>query len=138
MWLPSRGVGRGAVGVVAALILVAFAAVAPLAVQAVSGERSAGVSLIMVDDPACRFCQTWNEAVGAGYAKSPEGAAAPLKRVPRGAPELQGLAPVIYTPTFIVMDDGQELGRISGYSGPSYFYSDLRDILTRAGHLRGS
>ncbi|AHB48898.1 regulatory protein [Hyphomicrobium nitrativorans NL23] len=117
-----------------ALVLVAFAAVLP----AVAGERSTDVELIMVDDPACRFCQKWNEAVGKGYAKSPEGAAAPLKRVPRGAPELQGLAPVIYTPTFIVMDGGGEVGRISGYSGPSYFYSDLRDILARAGHLRGS
>ena len=132
MWLPLRGVGAGAV-VAAALMLAAFAMASPTA----AGNRSA-VTLIMVDDPACRFCQKWNEAVGAGYAKSPEGEAAPLKRVPREAPELHGLAPVIYTPTFIVMDGGREVGRISGYSGASYFYADLRDILTRAGHLRGS
>ncbi len=134
MWLPSRGGWGDGVRVAAALTLMVFAAVS----SAVAGERSADVALIMVDDPACRFCQKWNEAVGKGYAKSPEGEAAPLKRVPRGAPELQGLAPVIYTPTFIVMDGGRELGRISGYSGPSYFYADLRDILARAGHLRGS
>ena len=134
MWLPLRTEGVGAARIVAALVLVALA----MAWPAAAGERSTAVELIMVDDPACRFCQKWNEAVGRGYAKSPEGKVAPLKRVPRGAPEIEGLATVIYTPTFLVMDGGKELGRISGYSGPSYFYEDLRDILTRAGHLRGS
>lgn len=134
MWLPFHGAGAGVVRVAAALMVVALVAMSPAA----AGEQSADVELIMVDDPACRFCQKWNEAVGRGYAKSPEGEAAPLKRVPRGAPELEGLAPVIYTPTFIVIEGGREVGRISGYSGPSYFYADLRDILTRAGYLRGS
>lgn len=134
MWLPFHGAGAGVVRVAAALMVVALAAMSPAA----AGEQSADVELIMVDDPACRFCQKWNEAVGRGYAKSPEGEAAPLKRVPRGAPELEGLAPVIYTPTFIVIEGGREVGRISGYSGSSYFYADLRDILTRAGYLRGS
>lgn len=133
MWLARRGAWDAAAVLGAAALL----AVSAMAGPGTNGEKSSPIELIMVDDPACRFCQKWNDAVGRGYAKSPEGQAAPLKRVPRGAPELEGLAPVIYTPTFIVMNGGNELGRISGYSGPSYFYDDLRSILRRADHKRG-
>lgn len=132
MRLASRPSSVGAWLVAVASVLLAFASVWPGEAQA-DGVR---VRLIMVDDPACRFCRKWEEVVGRGYAKSAEGRIAPLKRVRRGARELSGLAPVIYTPTFIVMrDDGGELGRISGFSGSGYFYEDLRDILARAGAL---
>lgn len=129
MRLPSHAARRGPWLVLAAFVGLAFAAVAPGQAGA-SGKR---VQLIMVDDPTCRYCRMWNEAVGAGYAKSPEGRTAPLKRVRRGARELAGLEHVVYTPTFIVMQGGEEVGRISGYSGPDYFYEDLREIFERAG-----
>lgn len=129
MRLPSLASRRRGWRVLAAFVVLAFAAAAPGEAVA-SGKR---VQLIMVDDPTCRYCRMWNEAVGVGYAKSPEGRIAPLKRVRRGARELTGLERVVYTPTFIVMRDGEEAGRISGYSGPDYFYEDLREILQRAG-----
>lgn len=113
------------------------AAVAPLGSFGADAQ-SGRVRLIMVDDPNCWFCRQWNEKVGLSYAESPEGRIAPLRRVARGAPELRGLTPVVLTPTFIVMEGSREVGRISGFSGPSYFYEDLRDILTRAGYRPGS
>lgn len=134
MRLASRGLGGGAVLLLAALLLVAFAPPGSGEAEAQSGR----VRLIMVDDPNCWFCRQWNEKVGRGYAQSPEGKIAPLRRVARGAPELKGLTPVVLTPTFIVMEGSREVGRISGFSGPSYFYEDLRDILTRAGYRHGS
>lgn len=116
-----------------AIAFPAFAAAGSGNAGAQAEARSASHRLIMVDDPSCRFCRAWDEAVGRGYAKSPEGRKAPLTRVRRGAAELRGLAPVIYTPTFIVMRGGTETGRISGYPGPGYFYEELREILARGG-----
>lgn len=96
-----------------------------------------GVRLIMVEEPGCRFCRKWNEEIGPGYRKSAEGRFAPLKRVERGADEIKGLAPVVFTPTFVVMRANEELGRITGYPGAEYFYTELRPILAVAGFFPG-
>lgn len=96
-----------------------------------------GVRLIMVEEPGCRFCRKWNEEIGPGYRKSAEGRFAPLKRVVRGADEIKGLAPIVFTPTFVVMRANEELGRITGYPGADYFYSELRPILAAAGFFPG-
>lgn len=96
-----------------------------------------GIRLVMVEEPGCRFCRQWTNEIGGGYRKSPEGRFAPLKRVQRGADEIRGLAPVVYTPTFLVMRSGEELGRITGYPGADYFYAELRPILAAAGFFPG-
>lgn len=100
-------------------------------------QSASGVRLIMVEEPGCRFCRAWDQEIAPGYRKSAEGRFAPLKRVRRGAVELKGLAPVVYTPTFVVMRSGEELGRVVGYPGADYFYSELRPILSAAGFFPG-
>lgn len=101
--------------------------------SAVTARSADGIRLIMVEEPGCRFCRQWDAEIAPGYRKSPEGRFAPLKRVRRGSPELKGLAPIPYTPTFIVMRDSEELGRITGYPGADYFYEELRPLLSRIG-----
>jgi len=96
-----------------------------------------GVRLIMVEEPGCRFCRKWDAEIAPGYRKSAEGRFAPLKRVRRGARELEGLAPVVFTPTFIVMRADEEIGRVTGYPGADYFYPELRPILSVAGFFPG-
>lgn len=96
-----------------------------------------GIRLIMVEEPGCRFCRKWDAEIGPGYRKTTEGRFAPLKRVQRGAAEIKGLAPVVFTPTFVVMRSGEELGRITGYPGADYFYEELRPILATAGLFPG-
>jgi thioredoxin-related protein len=93
------------------------------------------VRLIMVEEPGCRFCKRWEADIGGSYARSSEGRFAPLKRVRRGASEIAGLAPVVYTPTFIVVRADQEVGRITGYPGPEYFWVELDPILSSAGYF---
>lgn len=113
------------------LVLVMGWAMAGL--SAVAARPADGVRLIMVEEPGCRFCRQWDAEIAPGYRKSAEGRFAPLKRVRRGAPELKGLAPIPFTPTFIVMRKGEELGRITGYPGADYFYEELRPLLSRIG-----
>jgi hypothetical protein len=119
-----------AIALGALLFLLAPWLMAPVSDPAVAAS---GVRLIMVDDPACYYCRKWNAEIGRGYGKSAEGRFAPLKRVRRGAKEIQGFAPVVFTPTFIVVRGGSELGRISGYPGRDYFYSELGSTLRAAG-----
>lgn len=94
---------------------------------------SSGVKLIMVDDPNCRYCRLFDKEISGLYPKTNEGRYAPLVRVRRKSPELRGLNPVIYTPTFLLVRNGEELGRITGYPGPEFFFSELRVLLGRTG-----
>lgn len=94
-----------------------------------------GIRLIMVEEKGCRFCLKWNAEIGPAYSKSAEGRFAPLKRVRRGAPDIRGFNPVVYTPTFIVVRSGEEIGRITGYPGQDYFWSELMPILAAAGFV---
>ena len=123
--------GKLAAAVLWAVLLFALSG---LPGPAFNEARSASsVRLIMVEEPGCRFCRQWDAEIAPGYRKSAEGRFAPLKRVRRGAPEIKGLAPVVYTPTFLVIRSGEELGRITGYPGAEYFYGELRPILAAAG-----
>ncbi|WP_295558282.1 thioredoxin family protein [uncultured Hyphomicrobium sp.] len=120
----------GAFLLFAALFFVGFGLMAPLSEPA---RSASDIRLLMVVEPGCRFCRAWDSEIGPGYRKSAEGRFAPLKRVRRGAPETKGLAPIVYTPTFVVMRSGEELGRITGYPGADYFYGELRPLLAAAG-----
>lgn len=104
-----------------------------LAVFAVPQARAApGLTLIMVEETGCRFCRMWDEAVGTVYATTPEGAAAPLHRVKRESPELAAFKPAVYTPTFILVRGDDEIGRITGYPGESFFWEELGVLLQSA------
>jgi hypothetical protein len=93
----------------------------------------APLRLIMVAEAGCRFCQKWDADVGAAYPRSREGSFAPLIRVRRGAPEIAGFAPIVYTPTFIVAAGRKEVGRITGYPGESFFWEELTVLLEKMG-----
>jgi hypothetical protein len=105
--------------------------------SAAPARAASAIRLVMVEEPGCRFCQKWHAEIGRGYRNTDEGRFAPLQRVRRGAPELKGLTPVVYTPTFILMRSGEEIGRVTGYPGAEYFYEELRPLLSAAGFFPG-
>jgi len=87
--------------------------------------------LVMVEQPGCTYCAQWNEEVAPGYAKTGEGQFAPLRRVQlRDMPEDIDLTRrVVFTPTFLVVEDGRELARLEGYPGAHFFWPLLSDML---------
>jgi len=89
--------------------------------------------LVMVEAIGCRFCAQWHADIGAAYPQSPEGQFAPLLKVTREDSLLQGLKPVVYTPTFILMRGTAELARMPGYPGKDYFWEELREVLAAGG-----
>lgn len=90
--------------------------------------------LVMFRQDLCEWCAMWEEEIGGFYAKTDEGKRAPLRRVDihqQRPADLAALKPVIYTPTFVVMHDGAERGRILGYPGADFFWSLLNQILEK-------
>ena len=46
--------------------------------------------------------------------------------------------PARYTPTFVLLVDGREVGRIKGYPGEDFFYGLLQRLITRARRAAGA
>ena len=90
--------------------------------------------LVMFERAGCVWCRKWDREVGTIYSKSPEGQRVPLRRASLDQPlpaELRLNPPVLYSPTFVLMDAGREVGRITGYQGDEAFWGLLTDMLKR-------
>ena len=90
--------------------------------------------LIMVEQTPCGWCDRWNEDVGAGYADTSQGRVAPLRRIDIHDPlpsDLGFIGNVRGTPTFVLVDEGKEIGRIRGYPGAKKFRTMLQRLLKK-------
>lgn len=91
--------------------------------------------LLMLDQTACEWCERWDTEVGVVYSKTAEGKRAPLLRSNISEPIPEGIAlarRAHFTPTFVLVKDGAEVGRIEGYPGEDFFYGMLQQMLDRA------
>ncbi len=87
------------------------------------GARAA--ELIMFNSPVCEWCEVWEEEIGVFYDKTADARVAPVRRIDIDAERtgaLKDIRPIIYTPTFVVIDGGAEIGRITGYPGEDFFW----------------
>ncbi len=108
------------------------AGLAVLAVLALASLPLRAAELVMFEREGCIWCARWDREVAPVYAKTPEGKAAPLRRVDLGttrADEPGLAAPVRYTPTFVLIDGGREIGRITGYIDEDAFWGLLGKML---------
>ena len=107
-----------------------------VALAVLTGGAKAETRLLMFEQPGCIYCAMWKREVGEGYPHSPEGEAAPLWVLQLRDPLPDGIAlrsrPVI-TPTFVLVVDGAEQGRIEGYPGAHFFWPMLANLLQTAG-----
>ncbi|MBE9636894.1 hypothetical protein [Salipiger mangrovisoli] len=87
--------------------------------------------LLMAEQVGCRYCEAWDAEIAPIYPKTAEGQAAPLRRADiRALPEEIVLQrPVAFTPTFVLVQDGMETGRIEGYPGEDFFWALLARLI---------
>lgn len=94
----------------------------------IAAQGAIAAELLMFERPGCPWCARWKAEVGPAYPNTPEGRRAPLRQVmmqgpaPRDFPLAE---PVIYSPTFVLIEDGREIGRITGYIGEEPFWGLL-------------
>lgn len=125
------------IGTILSLVL-GTALTAATAFAQPSGNRAIGVSverpveLLMFEEPGCPFCRRWHAEVGPAYPNTAEGKRAPLRVLSMERPTPQGIAlarPIRFSPTFVLIQNGREVGRITGYPGPEFFWPLLEGIM---------
>jgi len=95
---------------------------------------SAAAELIMFEQDHCEWCEQWDKDIGVVYEKTPEGKMAPLRRVDIHAQppdDIKHIKKGHFTPTFVLHDNGKELGRIRGYPGEDFFWGLLGQMLKK-------
>jgi hypothetical protein len=97
--------------------------------------RTAPAVLVMVRDAGCPYCARWDEEVSRSYRMSEEGKFAPLVQRTRGDPEISNLKKIVYSPTFVMLAYGEEVGRIVGYQGSDLFWMQLEQLAAKAGFV---
>ena len=103
------------------------------AAMAVMGATAAlAAELVMVEQVGCAWCARWNEEIAPAYPKTSEGRFAPLRRVDLHAlpDDLEIARRVVFTPTFLLVEDGREIARMEGYPGEDFFWPMLDKLLS--------
>lgn len=108
-------------------LFVLMLALAPVAAKA-------DTYLLMAEEDGCHWCAKWNKEIAHIYPKTAEGRTAPLKRydLHGETPDVAFESKVRFTPTFILVHNGGEVGRIEGYPGEDFFWSLLSMMFSQA------
>lgn len=96
------------------------------------GSNSDAAQLVMVEEQGCIWCAVWNAEIAPIYPKTAEGKFAPLRRIDIREPfpeDLEFTSRPVFTPTFILVEDGREIARIEGYPGEDFFWGLLERML---------
>ena len=110
----------------AAVVFAALASILP----------AQAAQLVMVDQRGCSYCVRFNKELAPAYARTAAGQVAPLRRVSpfkKWPADLAHIKPITFTPVFILVDDGREVGRFFGYDGAENFWSQLNPLLDKLG-----
>ncbi len=82
----------------------------------------------------CSWCAKWDREIGPIYPKTEFNFRAPVRQVNLDRDRDPSIvhAPIRYTPTFVLVEDGKEVGRIEGYPGDEFFWVRLENLLKQS------
>jgi hypothetical protein len=90
--------------------------------------------LIVFEQAGCVWCETFDREIAPIYPKTVEGQRAPLRRVniDHTLPlDLAFLETERLAPVFVLVEKGQEIGRIRGYPGEDHFWGLLGALIRK-------
>lgn len=90
--------------------------------------------LVMFERAGCAWCEAFDREIAPIYPKTEEGLRAPLRRVDTEKPVPPDLAFIDserFTPVFVLVDRGREIGRIRGYPGEDFFWGLLGELVKK-------
>ena|SRR5687767_14427443 len=94
---------------------------------------ASAAQLVYVEWTGCGICKVFNRQMAWAYASSGIGKRVPLRRVDilQWPADLKKVNRPSYTPVFILVEKGREVGRFAGYSSPQRFTSNLQRLLRK-------
>lgn len=100
-----------------------------------AASRPAGAAeLLMLEQPGCTWCARFNAEIAPAWPKTAEGRRASLRRVDiteKWPIDLADVQKERFTPTFVLMDEGVEVGRLRGYVGDEFFWFAIGELLAK-------
>src|ERR1051326_3027911 len=109
----------------------AVRAIGALCAIVMLGQAADAAELVMYRRDGCPWCAKFDRALGPIYPKTEFNQSAPLRQInldhDRDLPIIHGA--IRYTPTFVLVENGREVGRIEGYPGEDYFWPRLSYLL---------
>jgi hypothetical protein len=94
---------------------------------------SNAAELVMFRRDGCPWCAKWDREIGPIYPKTEFNRRAPLRQVNLDHdPDPIVHSRIIYTPTFVLAENGKEVGRIEGYPGDEFFWFRLENLLQKS------
>ena len=105
-----------------------------LSFGAMAASNATSVQLVMMEQDACEWCERWHSEIGSTYPKTDEGKKAPLRivNIHDDWPEdLKDVRKAHFTPTFVLVSNGEEIGRLRGYTGDEFFWFLLGEMLEK-------
>ncbi len=114
-------------GSLAAVVLSAVATPFP-------APRLTALTLLVYERDGCPWCARWNSEIAPIFPKTETGKLVLLRRINLDSaqsddPKLDD--PVRFTPTFVLMRDGGEVGRITGYHNDAFFWGLLEAMVQK-------
>jgi thioredoxin-related protein len=91
--------------------------------------------LIVLEAPNCTYCWVMRRDVLPSYRKSKHASELPIRFLDVNDPAADKLklsAAVTIVPTVVLMREGAEIGRISGYMGPESFFQSVSRMVGAA------
>src|SRR5262245_32379360 len=102
----------------------------PLVSALLLSTAAPALELVMFRRAGCPWCAAWDREIGPIYPKTEIGRRVPLRLVELDRHgDLKLASPVRWSPTFVLIDAGREIGRIEGYPGEDFFWGRLEALL---------
>lgn len=111
-------------------------AVLGLCILGGAAGAAGAAELLMFRRAGCPWCAQWDREIGPIYDKTEIGRRARLRMInlDRDDHNIRTRRSVIYSPTFILVEAGQEIDRIEGYPGDAFFWGLLEELLKKLGN----
>lgn len=93
------------------------------------------IEIVVMEAPGCIYCSLFRRDVLPSYEASKRARSVPVRFLDVNDLEKSNLdldGPVDIVPTFVVLKDRREMGRVPGYVGPENFFHALNHILGQA------
>ncbi|MBB4302255.1 hypothetical protein GGD81_001282 [Rhodobium orientis] len=99
-----------------------------------SAGPAGAAELLVLERDGCPWCERFDAEIAPIYPKTAEGRRAPLRRIDIHQPlpdDLKDIRLETFTPSFVLVEDGREIGRIRGYPGEEFFWFMLSELLAK-------